>query len=122
VVFDGGFGDGHAKRFEKLHADRHPKAEVSHTATQDVTGLLQPRRNAGNPPDVVDDSGNQQIKPDILRRAGQLADPRRPRRAVRGLGHGRSGYACATGVVILLLTLILAAVTLRVARRERIEF
>jgi N-acetylglucosamine transport system permease protein len=35
---------------------------------------------------------------------------------------GKSGYACAMGVIILLLTLILSAITLRVSRRERIEF
>lgn len=35
---------------------------------------------------------------------------------------GKSGYACAMGVVILLLTLILSAITLRASRRERIEF
>ncbi|WP_037914167.1 carbohydrate ABC transporter permease [Actinacidiphila yeochonensis] len=35
---------------------------------------------------------------------------------------GKSGYACAMGVIILLLTLILSIVTLRVTRRERIEF
>lgn len=38
------------------------------------------------------------------------------------LYYGKSGYACAMGVVILFLTLILSAVTLRVTRRERIEF
>jgi N-acetylglucosamine transport system permease protein len=36
--------------------------------------------------------------------------------------YGESGYACAMGVVILFLTLILSAVTLRLTRRERIEF
>jgi N-acetylglucosamine transport system permease protein len=35
---------------------------------------------------------------------------------------GKSGYACAMGVIILLLTLILSIVTLRVTRRERIEY
>ncbi|MEU4493614.1 sugar ABC transporter permease [Streptomyces sp. NBC_00210] len=35
---------------------------------------------------------------------------------------GNSGYACAMGVVMLLLTLILSVVTLRATRRERIEF
>ncbi|MDH2391098.1 sugar ABC transporter permease [Streptomyces sp. HNM0663] len=35
---------------------------------------------------------------------------------------GKSGYACAMGVVMLLLTLILSVVTLRATRRERIEF
>lgn len=35
---------------------------------------------------------------------------------------GNSGYACAMGVVMLLLTLIFSVVTLRATRRERIEF
>ncbi|WP_037671912.1 carbohydrate ABC transporter permease [Streptomyces griseus] len=35
---------------------------------------------------------------------------------------GKSGYACAMGVVMLLLTLVLSVVTLRATRRDRIEF
>jgi N-acetylglucosamine transport system permease protein len=35
---------------------------------------------------------------------------------------GKSGYACAMGVVILFFTLILSVVTLRVTRREHIEY
>ncbi|QIJ65267.1 sugar ABC transporter permease [Streptomyces sp. JB150] len=35
---------------------------------------------------------------------------------------GKSGYACAMGVVMLLLTLIVSVVMLRATRRERIEF
>ncbi|MFE2165910.1 carbohydrate ABC transporter permease [Streptomyces sp. NPDC059447] len=35
---------------------------------------------------------------------------------------GKSGYACAMGVVMLLLTMILSITTLRATRRERIEF
>jgi N-acetylglucosamine transport system permease protein len=38
------------------------------------------------------------------------------------LYYGKSGYACAMGVVMLLLTLVLSLVTLRATRRERIEF
>jgi N-acetylglucosamine transport system permease protein len=38
------------------------------------------------------------------------------------LTFGKSGYACAMGVVILFLTLILSAVALRATRRERVEF
>ncbi len=38
------------------------------------------------------------------------------------LYYGKSGYACAMGVVMLLLTLILSVVALRATRRERIEF
>lgn len=36
--------------------------------------------------------------------------------------YGRSGYACAMGVVMLVLTLIVSVVMLRATRRERIEF
>ncbi|MFD9722904.1 carbohydrate ABC transporter permease [Streptomyces sp. NPDC059072] len=35
---------------------------------------------------------------------------------------GKSGYACAMGVVMLLLTMVLSITTLRATRRERIEF
>lgn len=35
---------------------------------------------------------------------------------------GKSGYACAMGVVILFLTLFVSVLALRVTRRERIEF
>ncbi|MDX2847527.1 sugar ABC transporter permease [Actinacidiphila glaucinigra] len=38
------------------------------------------------------------------------------------LTFGKSGYACAMGVVILFLTLILSAIALRVSRRDRIEY
>ncbi|WP_035849163.1 carbohydrate ABC transporter permease [Kitasatospora azatica] len=35
---------------------------------------------------------------------------------------GKAGYACAMGVVIFFITLILSVVSLRVTRREKIEF
>ncbi|PWI41335.1 sugar ABC transporter permease [Streptomyces sp. ICBB 8177] len=38
------------------------------------------------------------------------------------LFYGKSGYACAMGVVILLVTLVVSVFALRVTRRERIEF
>ncbi|GGW64751.1 sugar ABC transporter permease [Streptomyces lucensis JCM 4490] len=38
------------------------------------------------------------------------------------LYYGKSGYACAMGVIMLLLTLVLSVVTLRATRRERVEF
>jgi N-acetylglucosamine transport system permease protein len=36
--------------------------------------------------------------------------------------YSKSGLACAMGVVMLLLTLIVSVFTLRATRRERIEF
>ncbi|GGW64757.1 carbohydrate ABC transporter, N-acetylglucosamine/diacetylchitobiose-binding protein [Streptomyces lucensis JCM 4490] len=73
VVFKGGYGDDYAKAWE---ADFGKKLGItsSHTGTQEITGKLQPRFNAGNPPDIVDDSGAQQIKIDVLYRNDSLLD------------------------------------------------
>ncbi|MGW0994058.1 N-acetylglucosamine/diacetylchitobiose ABC transporter substrate-binding protein [Streptomyces sp. NPDC002523] len=73
VVFKGGYGDDYAKAWE---ADFNKKLGVTstHTGTQEITGKLQPRFNAGNPPDIVDDSGAQQIKIDVLYKNGNLLD------------------------------------------------
>ncbi|MFF3944570.1 N-acetylglucosamine/diacetylchitobiose ABC transporter substrate-binding protein [Streptomyces sp. NPDC001902] len=74
VIFKGGYGDDYAKAFEKLYGKKFDGAKISHLGTQEITGKLQPRFNAGNPPDVVDDSGAQQIKLDVLYKSGQLTD------------------------------------------------
>lgn len=73
VVFKGGYGDDYAKAWE---ADFGKKLGITstHTGTQEITGKLQPRFNAGNPPDIVDDSGAQQIKVDVLYKNGSLLD------------------------------------------------
>ena len=73
VIFKGGFGDQYAIEWEKLYAKKWG-AEISHDGTQEITGKLQPRFNQGNPPDVVDNSGAQQIKLDVLHKNKQLAD------------------------------------------------
>ncbi|WP_225826274.1 N-acetylglucosamine/diacetylchitobiose ABC transporter substrate-binding protein [Streptomyces naphthomycinicus] len=73
VVFKGGYGDDYAKAWE---ADFGKKLGITstHTGTQEITGKLQPRFNAGNPPDIVDDSGAQKINVDVLYKNGQLLD------------------------------------------------
>ncbi|MEV6113270.1 N-acetylglucosamine/diacetylchitobiose ABC transporter substrate-binding protein [Streptomyces sp. NPDC052109] len=73
VVFKGGYGDDYAKAWE---ADFSKKLGITstHTGTQEITGKLQPRFNAGNPPDIVDDSGAQQIKIDVLYKNDSLLD------------------------------------------------
>ncbi|MGF1430089.1 N-acetylglucosamine/diacetylchitobiose ABC transporter substrate-binding protein [Kitasatospora sp. LaBMicrA B282] len=74
VVFAGGYGDAYARANEAVYRRAFPAARVSHLATQEISGKLQPRFNAGSPPDVIDDSGAQQMKLDVLQRAGQLTD------------------------------------------------
>ncbi|MET9320603.1 N-acetylglucosamine/diacetylchitobiose ABC transporter substrate-binding protein [Streptomyces sp. NPDC003038] len=73
VVFKGGFGDDYAKAWEAAF-DKKWGTTSSHLGTQEITAKLQVRFNGGNPPDVVDDSGAQKIKLDVLFKGGQLAD------------------------------------------------
>ncbi|MFF7155124.1 N-acetylglucosamine/diacetylchitobiose ABC transporter substrate-binding protein [Streptomyces sp. NPDC008139] len=74
VIFDGGYGHDYATALGKLYESKHPGSKSSVLPTQDIAGKLQPRFNAGSPPDVIDDSGAQQIKLDVLQKSGQLAD------------------------------------------------
>ncbi|MGC0311999.1 N-acetylglucosamine/diacetylchitobiose ABC transporter substrate-binding protein [Kitasatospora acidiphila] len=74
VIFKGGYGDDYARAFEDMYKKSYSGASVSHLGTQDISPKLQPRFNAGNPPDVVDDSGAQAMRLDVLEKAGQLTD------------------------------------------------
>ncbi|RKE19109.1 N-acetylglucosamine/diacetylchitobiose ABC transporter substrate-binding protein [Streptomyces sp. TLI_171] len=74
VIFKGGYGDDYAKSFEDMYKKTYTGAAISHLGTQEISGKLQPRFNAGNPPDVIDDSGAQQMKIDVLVGANQLTD------------------------------------------------
>lgn len=75
VIFDGGYGqkyatDGLTPNFKTAF----PKATVKHTATQDITALLQPRFQGGNPPEFVNNSGTKAMDFGALVADGQLAD------------------------------------------------
>lgn len=74
VIFDGGYGHAYATSLASLYQTKHTGSKASVLPTQDIAGKLQPRFNAGNPPDVVDDSGAQQIKLDVLQKSNQLTD------------------------------------------------
>jgi N-acetylglucosamine transport system substrate-binding protein len=74
VIFDGGYGDEYALFHEEMYKKRYPQADVKHTATTQIAQEMQPRFVAGNPPDVLDDSGAQKIEYAVLVSEGQLAD------------------------------------------------
>lgn len=61
VIFNGGFGEEYAKAHEAMYKERYPKAEIKHSATQEINKTLQPRFVDGTPPDVVNNSGAGQI-------------------------------------------------------------
>ncbi|GAA0600647.1 N-acetylglucosamine/diacetylchitobiose ABC transporter substrate-binding protein [Kutzneria viridogrisea] len=74
VIFNGGLGEDYAKYDESLYSKAFPNAKVSHTATQKISDLLQPRFANGNPPDMVNDSGDGQISPGTLVNNNALTD------------------------------------------------
>jgi N-acetylglucosamine transport system substrate-binding protein len=74
VLFDGGFGKEYAEDAVKLYEKAFPKAKVKFAATQKIQSTLQPRFNGGNPPDLVDNSGAEQMDMGVLVGKKQLAD------------------------------------------------
>ncbi|MFE0824119.1 N-acetylglucosamine/diacetylchitobiose ABC transporter substrate-binding protein [Streptomyces sp. NPDC058794] len=74
VLFDGGFGKEYAEDAVKLYEKAFPEATVKFSATQKIQSTLQPRFNGGNPPDLVDNSGAEQMDMGVLVGKKQLAD------------------------------------------------
>ncbi|MBD0709605.1 MULTISPECIES: N-acetylglucosamine/diacetylchitobiose ABC transporter substrate-binding protein [unclassified Streptomyces] len=74
VLFDGGFGQDYAKAAVKLYEKNYPKAKVKFTPTQKIATTLQPRFNGGTPPDLIDNSGAEQMDMGVLVGQKQLAD------------------------------------------------
>ncbi|MEU6737223.1 N-acetylglucosamine/diacetylchitobiose ABC transporter substrate-binding protein [Streptomyces physcomitrii] len=74
VIFNGGFGDQYAKDAEAVYKKRYPKSKVEHRATQKIQTELQPSFNGGTPPDLIDNSGKEQMDMGVLVGKDQLAD------------------------------------------------
>ncbi|GAA0900790.1 N-acetylglucosamine/diacetylchitobiose ABC transporter substrate-binding protein [Streptomyces thermoalcalitolerans] len=74
VLFDGGFGKEYAEDAVKIYEKNFPKAEVKFSATQKIQSTLQPRFNQGTPPDLIDNSGAEQMDMGVLVGKNQLTD------------------------------------------------
>uniref|UniRef100_A0AAU3GQ38 N-acetylglucosamine/diacetylchitobiose ABC transporter substrate-binding protein n=1 Tax=Streptomyces sp. NBC_01401 TaxID=2903854 RepID=A0AAU3GQ38_9ACTN len=75
VIFNGGFGEQYAIDAEKKYNAAFPKApKVKHSATEKIQSILQPRFNGGTPPDLIDNSGAEQMDMGVLVGKKQLAD------------------------------------------------
>lgn len=74
VLFDGGFGTEYAEDAVKLYEKSFPKSKVKFTGTQKIQSELQPRFNGGTPPDLIDNSGAEQMDMGVLVGKKQLAD------------------------------------------------
>jgi len=74
VFFAGGYGDDYIKYAASLEQKLHPGTNVKVQSIQKITEQLQPRFVAGNPPDVIDNSGANMIPMADLVRDGQVMD------------------------------------------------
>lgn len=74
VLFDGGFGTAYAQDAVKVYEKQFPKVKVKFSATQKIQTTLQPRFNQGTPPDLIDNSGAEQMDMGVLSSKNQLAD------------------------------------------------
>jgi N-acetylglucosamine transport system substrate-binding protein len=74
AFFAGGFGDDYIKYAGQLVEKAHPDVKVKIQSIQKVTEALQPRFIAGNPPDVIDNSGANFIPMADLIAEEQLLD------------------------------------------------
>ncbi|OEV04504.1 N-acetylglucosamine/diacetylchitobiose ABC transporter substrate-binding protein [Streptomyces oceani] len=59
VIFNGGYGDQYAKDAEKIYAESYGK--VKHAKTQKIRTKMQPRMVKGSPPDVINNSGAENM-------------------------------------------------------------
>jgi len=73
-VFNGGFGIGYAKHAKQAYEKQFPKASVALKATEKIQSTLQPRFNGGTPPDLIDNSGAEQMDMGVLVGKKQLTD------------------------------------------------
>ena len=74
VFFQGGYGIDYIQNAADLFAAVHPGSEVSVEGIQGVGDKLRPRFIAGNPPDVIDNSGAGSLDTVALAAEGQLLD------------------------------------------------
>lgn len=74
VIFDGGFGTKYAEDAKAVYAKTYPKSKITFSKTQKIQSVLQPRFNGGTPPDLIDNSGAQQMDMGVLVGKKQLAD------------------------------------------------
>ncbi|MFC8667708.1 MULTISPECIES: N-acetylglucosamine/diacetylchitobiose ABC transporter substrate-binding protein [Streptomyces] len=74
VIFDGGFGTKYAEDAKAIYEKNFPKAKVKFSSTQKIQSVLQPRFNQGTPPDLIDNSGAEQMDMGVLVGKKQLSD------------------------------------------------
>ncbi|XVV14826.1 N-acetylglucosamine/diacetylchitobiose ABC transporter substrate-binding protein [Actinoplanes sp. CA-131856] len=75
VIFNGGLGTAYATDVDTpLFNKKWPDAKITYSATEQISTVIQPRINAGNPPDMINNSGSNLMDFGAIVKAGQAAD------------------------------------------------
>ncbi len=73
-IFNGGFGIAYAENVNTIYNQVYPDAAITFENGQGLGPALQPRFVGGDPPDVIDNSGANNLDQTGLADQGQLAD------------------------------------------------
>lgn len=74
VIFNGGYGDQYGAEHVKMYNSWAGAEVATMTSTVKIASTLQPRFAGGNPPDVIDNSGADQMPTAQLVSQNQIAD------------------------------------------------
>jgi len=75
VIFNGGLGTDYATKVDTpLFNKKWPEAKVTYSQTEEISTVIQPRINGGNPPDMINNSGSKLMDFGAIVKAGQAAD------------------------------------------------
>jgi N-acetylglucosamine transport system substrate-binding protein len=66
VVYNGHFGEAASRAHEARYKKSYPRADIRHSAVQDVSRSLRRRFTEGTPPDVVQNSGPGALALDLV--------------------------------------------------------
>lgn len=75
VIFDGGLGTKYATDVDTpIYTKKWPESKVNYSATQEIATVVQPRLNANDAPDMINNSGAKMMDFGAIVAAGQAQD------------------------------------------------
>jgi N-acetylglucosamine transport system substrate-binding protein len=75
IIFNGGLGTAYATDVDTpLYNKKWPDSKVNYSATEQISTVVQPRINAGTPPDMINNSGSNLMDMGAIVKAGQAQD------------------------------------------------
>ena len=75
IIFNGGLGTAYATDIDTpLYTKKWPESKVTYSATEQISTVVQPRINAGSPPDMINNSGSNLMDMGAIVKAGQAQD------------------------------------------------